>query len=1129
MEQHLGRDDRRLIGVCIAITIASLAVGGHFFYQAFPEATIDFRITRDEARVRAESFLHQRGLEVGEYRHSAIFSFDNSAKTFLERELGMEGTAAVIGNPVRLWRWSNRWVRELEKEEFRVQYTTEGELVGFQHLVEEEAPGTSLDQAAARNLAEQFLSLAADRDPTDLEFVEGRTERRPNRTDHSFTWKLRDFELHEATYRYQVDIHGDLPGAYREYLKIPEEWTRQYQELRSRNEATGLVAGSLMLLTWLAMLVFLGLSIRGQDVRWRTALTFGGVAFVLTALSQLNMLPVAEFGFDTTDTYGSFMSDQIVSSLLAGLGAGVLITFLVAAGEPVYRRHYGDHISLTELFLPDGIRTKRFLLGTVIGLAATAGFMAYVTVFYLVAGKLGAWAPADIPYREMVNTYIPWVVVLLIGFLPAVSEELTSRAFSIPFFQRYLKRRWAAVLVSALIWGFAHATYPQQPFYIRGIEVTIAGLAFGYIMIRWGLLPVLVCHYTIDALWTAMILLRSSNSYFVVSAALSVGIMLLPLLVSVAFHVRHRFFIDPTSLLNREDAPPPPRQVTRLVPDLSPESRLLELESDMVARYVPLSGRRLAAGAVVVLAALAVYFVEADTPVAPPQFTFTPVQAERLATDHLTGLGVEVESYEVVTSYRMNWDARAAQYRLEHGGLEAVGLTGEAGIVPHLWRVRFYQPRQKEEYHVYIDPAEGSVYTVSHLIEEEAPGADLPEDEARRLAEGQLRAYGLDPALFELKNSTSEKMKARRDYRFEYEAREGDRRNVEESYFRCTVEIAGDQPTGLRRHIKLPETWLREREESTFARSALGWILGLAGVALFLHLCWLLVRLLRESTVAWRLPLYAGLSVVGLALLGFLNDLPTVFASYDTAHTTTVFVIMRLTGVMLLFLLGGAAAALAVALAAGLFPDVAGQARPTTRMPVVRDALAVALMVWVGGLAMERLSLLLAAWLPAYASAPAPPGLPGVDTLLPFWTGLSGALGAALSLPIAAAITVHYAARVLGRTSYVVVALLVLGISISGSGAHSAGEFYLSLAEFALQAGVAAAVIGLYLRDNLLAYVLVAFVPRALDGALDLLAQPSTFYQANGAVLAIMAAAAVAAIALRAWRGDLNHPEPTLS
>ena len=470
MERRLDRSDLRLLLACAVLTLVGLAVGARFFYDAFPEATIDFDLTRGEARDKAASFLADRGFDLDGYRQAALFRYDDNAKTFLERELGLEGASAVIGDPVRLWRWSNRWFRERQKEEFRVEHTTAGELVGFRHRIEEEAAGDSLSQPEARELARGFLSEAMGLDMDRLEFVEATTIERPNRVDHAFTWKLAGFEVSGSSYRYRVGVQGGEVGSFTEFLKVPEAWERDYQELRSRNETTGLVAALLLFATWVAMLVRLVSSIRHQDVRWRFALVLGGIAFVLTFLANLNALPVAIYDFDTTGTFGSFLAGGVAQAAAVALGTALLIAFVVAGGEPEYRRWYGDHVRQPKQFLPDGIRTRRFLTGSVIGVAMTALFVAYQSVFYVVAERFGAWSPAQIPYQEMVNTYIPWVVVLLIGFLPAVSEEFTSRAFSIPFLHRILRHRWAAVLISAVIWGFAHAGYPQQPFWIRGLE-----------------------------------------------------------------------------------------------------------------------------------------------------------------------------------------------------------------------------------------------------------------------------------------------------------------------------------------------------------------------------------------------------------------------------------------------------------------------------------------------------------------------------------------------------------------------------------------------------------------------------------------------------------------------------------
>ena len=108
MEGKLERRDLVFIGGCLLVTVFCLLIGTRYFYQAFPEASIDFRITREQAQIQAEDFLATRGFDLSQYHHSAVFDHDEQTKTFLERELRLEGPTEVIGDPVRLWRWSSR-------------------------------------------------------------------------------------------------------------------------------------------------------------------------------------------------------------------------------------------------------------------------------------------------------------------------------------------------------------------------------------------------------------------------------------------------------------------------------------------------------------------------------------------------------------------------------------------------------------------------------------------------------------------------------------------------------------------------------------------------------------------------------------------------------------------------------------------------------------------------------------------------------------------------------------------------------------------------------------------------------------------------------------------------------------
>ena len=306
--EKLDRGHRRLVLACIAISAVSLFVGVKYYFLAFPEASIEFRVTRESSAPLGESFLRRMGLELRGYRHAAVFGFDEQQKTFLERELGVEESNKLLATTVRLWRWKHRWFRPLQKEEASVDVTTTGEVVGFRHLLSEEAPGADLPVEEARRAAERFLAETMARPLDTLVFVEASAQRRPHRTDHSFTWKVRGSEVKGADYRVSVEVSGADVAGYSESLKVPDTWVRDYEKLRSKNEVAGQVDAVLLLLTVLAMLVFLGLRLRRGDVRWRPAAILGGVMFLLLGLSQLNSLPSALFEYDTATSYGGFLT-----------------------------------------------------------------------------------------------------------------------------------------------------------------------------------------------------------------------------------------------------------------------------------------------------------------------------------------------------------------------------------------------------------------------------------------------------------------------------------------------------------------------------------------------------------------------------------------------------------------------------------------------------------------------------------------------------------------------------------------------------------------------------------------------------------------------------------------------------
>ncbi len=197
-----------------------------------------------------------------------------------------------------------------------------------------------------------------------------------------------------------------------------------------------------------------------------------------------------------------------------------------------------------------GIRTKEFFRANVIGICLAAAHIGYITVFYIISRRLGAWAPQDLNYENVVSTSFPWVYPLAIGIYAATSEEFLFRFFAIPYLMRMTKSRFLAVVLPAFMWGFLHSNYPQEPAYIRGIEVGLIGIVAGLVMLRWGIWATLTWHYTVDAFLISTSLLRSHGAYLRVSGAIVGGAALIPLAVAAISYISRGGFAADPKLLN---------------------------------------------------------------------------------------------------------------------------------------------------------------------------------------------------------------------------------------------------------------------------------------------------------------------------------------------------------------------------------------------------------------------------------------------------------------------------------------------------------------------------------------------------------------------------------------------------
>ncbi|MBE9069416.1 hypothetical protein IQ260_22480, partial [Leptolyngbya cf. ectocarpi LEGE 11479] len=369
--------------------------------------------------------------------------------------------------------------------------------------------------------------------------LENSTVQQPNRTDHTFQWKRKDWSLEDSELRLTVSIQGDEIGYYGYWLKIPEAFTREYRETRNLarffdvNASSILVDGSLII----ACLFYLIAMARGQ-IGWRSGLTPAFIVLAVSLLAQWNTLPLAKSYYSTTQNYYLFWVQAIFDSLYNAIVRAVPVYFLWAGGQQLARRVWPQQ----DMILPrHPSRLVTFTQAYWRGLMLAGLSMAYMVTFYLIATYVfDTWSPMGVDYSNLFSTPLPFMSALRNGILPAIGEELEARLVGISIVLLLLRHRWLALLIPGGLWAFAHLGYVSEPFYLRGIELWLPAIfLYGLFFLRFGLLTTIVGHCTYNSLLGAMLLLKAQDIYLVSSGILVIMLLLLPLLPGVWLRWRH--------------------------------------------------------------------------------------------------------------------------------------------------------------------------------------------------------------------------------------------------------------------------------------------------------------------------------------------------------------------------------------------------------------------------------------------------------------------------------------------------------------------------------------------------------------------------------------------------------------
>lgn len=503
-----------------------------YFNSAFPIASINIRMSKDEIREKATAFVKAQGFDLDGFEQTILFDSDSNASIYLQKTQGIKKSNQLINKGIPVWFWSIRWFKELDKEGFYCALDpSSGEIIHFQHTLLDDAKGDNLSAEQAQLLVREKLT-GMGFDLADYELKENNSKVQKNRTDFYFEWEKKDYVIEQAHLRLNAAVYGGTLGYFGRFLDVPEEFIRNLQKDMALGQVLSIITTIFMFFLFIAAIFILITQYKKDKINWQFGLVFGIIVLIITIMDFLNNLPLLWSSYPDTFSKINFIAISAGAGFIGALVLGLIIFLFGNSGESLAQEVWKNKMPIWQAIKHKKAVTSEIAPVFVVGYSLGFIFLGYITLFYLIGTKFfNIWMPPEAEYSNILSTSMPFLFPLTIALSAAVSEEFMFRLFAISFLKKYVKLTWLAILIPALIWAFAHSNYPVFPAYVRGIELTIAGILFGVVFLKYGLESVLIAHFVINAALVGLPLLKSHNAYFVISGLIVITIAVLPFFI----------------------------------------------------------------------------------------------------------------------------------------------------------------------------------------------------------------------------------------------------------------------------------------------------------------------------------------------------------------------------------------------------------------------------------------------------------------------------------------------------------------------------------------------------------------------------------------------------------------------
>ena len=542
----------RKFGVLIVLAVAGAVAFGLLVREVTPLSSVDLKYSRKESLERSAAYLTGLGYHLDDYQQDGWFGFEGTTQLFLQSEKGMRSANDAIRSdslPVHHWyvTWYDRTVpRSQTRETFSVWISPAGKILGFDHVIHDTVAKRAIGKDEAQHLAEGFLrKQGVNLDTYRLKTSSSTSQK--NRVDHRFVWAEADTAAGKTIW---LRVQGDEVGGFRESFDTGGDFQRIFSDIATT--MTFYVTASfavVFLLFFFVVILFLKKYHEGE-VGTRTAIMIFIGLFAMAFVETTNEFPVIGTGTMIGDL--NYFNVRIVMFVITVFIIQVFLSVMVFAawsvGESSSRSTWPSKLTAVDSALFRKFFTvdvgEGIVRGYAWGLFLLGGYAGLLYVLEQYGGvRLFRNGIGGLP-----EAYVMSIQPLIGGITGAVTGEILYRLFLISYFKELLKKNWASLLISAVLWAATGITMWQLPFgQLQTVPMLVVlfvfGLVFGLLFMQYDVLTTMAANFVMTALGVAIPLFVSSGPSFVTARWIMLALLAVPLCIAIVGILRKERFV----------------------------------------------------------------------------------------------------------------------------------------------------------------------------------------------------------------------------------------------------------------------------------------------------------------------------------------------------------------------------------------------------------------------------------------------------------------------------------------------------------------------------------------------------------------------------------------------------------